>query len=350
MSETAPGYGLHRTLLPGYVRTTAARDVPAFHAGGINVRAVVRNTRVFDEKSPLLSNNLSPRAVYCDVIAYYSVNGSRLDFIPNCLVMQPRAGLHDGDIWIPRASTTDIVNNRPIKDGTGDPMTWDGDHVIVSFLDDDLQMPIIIGSIPHPHVDRGKDIFDPRPVGERMRILKDDGHVRFVRHHGTFVGIGQFGDVIINTQSAHAGHRTGDGEEPEPPEDGSAGNVFVDVENGARVTINAGGGQSIDLAPDGTIVIGIDDGELRVNADGTISFGKEGASKNGIARLEDKTMSDISQDAQFWAWVNQVHAFIKGLTPESIATAVATYNLAVPAPPIQLQSEIITASARVETE
>jgi hypothetical protein len=110
---------------------------------------------------------------------------------------------------------------------------------------------------------------------------------------------------------------------------------------------------------DGDMVLGREDGsgEVRVRADGTIALGGRDAERRGVARLNDETTSDNSTDAQFWAWVTAVDAFIKaagagvfGTAGTVLAGALSVYQASSPAAPSSQTGQITSASDETETE
>ena len=202
------------------------------------IRGVVTATYVYDEGEgiPSRQGNDEQLAVYADVIAYTSIVGSRYNFFPRCLVSQERSGLHDGDIWIPRATTLDTSGGalniqNPIE---SDPMDWDGDHVLVGFMDGYYNLPVVLRSIPHPNADKGKP--GNAALGTRLRIRQADGEPRLIKHHGTVFGVDAAGNFTVDTRNANNGAYSPTGEEAAAPQDGSAGNVTIRAQPGASIT------------------------------------------------------------------------------------------------------------------
>jgi hypothetical protein len=175
------------------------------------------------------------------------------------LVKQERSGLHSGRIWKPRAAKLDVTGNpMNLEQGTN-PGNIDGDHVLVGFMDDSFNLPVILGSIPHPSADVGNEGKDP---GHRLRITQSDGDPDFWKHHGAFYGVDDAGDFIVDTTEAYSGEDfEDDGKEKAPKEDGSTGNYRVRLPKDARLVVEIEGGASLDLEKkDADTVLTLGDG------------------------------------------------------------------------------------------
>jgi hypothetical protein len=200
-------------------------------------RGVVVATYVVDDDTHPQAqgtNRGGPLTVYCDVITYGSRAGTQTRLIRQCLVLQRRGGLHDGDIWMPKATTKDITGDNNLDRNVGSNSSyWDGDHVLVGFMDDDFAFPIILGGVPHPSADVGVD--SQGAAGDQRRRLKlrqVDGHPDFTKHHGSYYGIDQNGNHVVDTRFANDGGLDQFGKEAAPPSDGK-GSQTVKVPTGA---------------------------------------------------------------------------------------------------------------------
>ncbi len=103
------------------VPTRMLVDQPT-RARGLLLRGVVVATYVLDDGTHPQAqgtNRGGPVAAYCDVITYGSRAGSQTRLVKNCLVLQRRGGLHDGDIWIPKATTKDITGQGNLDRNSG---------------------------------------------------------------------------------------------------------------------------------------------------------------------------------------------------------------------------------------
>ena len=169
-------------------------------ANGLLLRGVVLNTWVLDDpKHPYANDpNAQPLAVYCDVLCY----GSRWRFLTNCLVSQEIGGIHRGRVWKPKAARIDktLVPVNPSQGGN--PANWDGDHVLIGFMDDNVNQPVILRGIPHPSADTGNETKD---AGHRLTLKLADGDPDFWKHHGSFYGIADNGDFQVDTTFANDG-------------------------------------------------------------------------------------------------------------------------------------------------
>lgn len=196
----------------------------SLQAQGLLLRGVVVVTYVLDDPNhPAASppqtdpEATNPVAVYCDVLIYSPKRGLHSSILKLVPVMQDRGGLHDGRIWKPKATTIDVTENTLHVESGSIPGNFDGDHVLVGFLDDSLSMPVILGGIPHPSHDIGNMELDK---GHRRGLKLADGHPDFWKHHGTFYGVDDNGDYLVDTTFANDGQLNPNGTEADPPTDG----------------------------------------------------------------------------------------------------------------------------------
>lgn len=159
-----------------------------------------------------------PTAVYCDVLCYSNINGMRWTAIPKAMVVQDKGNMHSARIWKPKASTMDVTGVLFASDGATNPANFDGDHVLVGFLDGLKNKPVILGGIPHPSRDLGNE---SRAMGHRTYLKLADGDPDIFKHHGTFYGIDDVGDFVVNSTFANDGTLLPDGSEALPPTDGT---------------------------------------------------------------------------------------------------------------------------------
>ena len=186
------------------------------------LRGVVVATYLLDDTnhpyaagSPTLAK---PTAVYCDVLCYSNVNGMKWAAIPKAMVLQDKGNMHSGRVWKPKASTMDVTGILFSADGICNPANFDGDHVLVGFMDGLQNQPIILGGVPHPSRDLGNE---DRAVGHRTYLKLADGDPDIFRHHGSFYGIDDTGDFVVNSTCANDGEILPDGTEKPPPTDGT---------------------------------------------------------------------------------------------------------------------------------
>ncbi len=228
---------------------------------GLLLRGVVTKTYTLDDPDHPYAAS-APSAVYCDVLIYSSVKGMSFRSLPNCLVCQDRGAMHSGRIWKPRAASIDITGDTFDPEKGTDPSAMDGDHVLVGFLDDNFNMPVILGGLSHPAQDEGNK-EDPEP-GERMRVNQDEDPDLW-KHKGVYYGVDKDGNFIIDTRFAYPGPDFNpDGTEPDPPEDGSCGSFILKMQKGTKLQLDIEDGPTFLLefkGPDTVLTLG----------DGTVS-------------------------------------------------------------------------------
>lgn len=218
--------------------------LPMHTPHGLIVRGVVVATYVVDDPNHPYAGTAedAPKAVYCDLICYSSRPGLRYFPLATVLVAQ-RMGLHDGHVWKPKATTMDVTGNPLDTDVGGTPPEhMNGDHVLVGFLDDAFNQPVIIGQVPHPKADLGNE-----ESGKQLKLKLEDGDPNFIRHHGTLYGVADNGDFIVDTRTANDGTLDGDGKEPAAPSDGK-GSVRFRLPDGATFEIEVDGDASKHVA------------------------------------------------------------------------------------------------------
>lgn len=230
---------------------------------GLMVRGVVvQNTTTDEESSPRINdptfNATAPEEdvetgaaeIYISVITYAGLAGGKQGYLPNVLVTQNSSGMHEGEIHMPRAARVDVKGFLSLG---SNPADLDGDHVLVGFLDDEYNMPVVIRAIPHPSSDIGKELYATDELGVRTRVQRSDGEPRYWKHRGVFWGVDTNGNWKLDLTKAHSGEYNEDGTEPDPPENGANGNFTVKVQEGATYTITSSSGTSIVLNADGSI-------------------------------------------------------------------------------------------------
>jgi len=151
------------------------------------------------------------------------MHNMRWNYLQQVPVCQDRGGLHEGRIWKPRAATFDVTQNPMDLQKVTNPGNLDGDHVLVGFIEDTLNQPIVLAGIPHPAVDQGNN---ERIVGGRFRLKLADGDPDFRKHHGSFFGVDSNGNWVTDTRWAHDGTYQPDGTEPDPPTDGKGSQYY----------------------------------------------------------------------------------------------------------------------------
>jgi hypothetical protein len=117
--------------------------------------------------------------------------------------------------------TLDKTGSGIDLDNLTNPGELDGDHVLVGFMDDNLQAPVILRGIPHPSSDEGNA---DRAPGRRLKLKVADGDPDFLKHHGSFYGLDGDGGFLADTRFANDGTLNSDGTEKDPGTANGAGN------------------------------------------------------------------------------------------------------------------------------
>lgn len=225
--------------LPKGSRSPFRRGVPP----GIKLKAVVVAVYEIDapaEARPQL-RSLARRTIQVDAITYGHSRYSSLP-IPRCqIACGLPVGIHDGPIpRLPRAARIDLTG-RTFDPNRSDLNSTDGDHCIVEFLELDPQQPIITGWLSHPRADEGI-VISESGIGHRQRLYRADGDPFLLRHHGAFFGIGDDGSFIVDLTRARVGPALNeDGTEPDPPLDGSAGNLRLRLPEASTFNLEING-------------------------------------------------------------------------------------------------------------
>jgi len=195
---------------------------------GLQLRGVVMATYVLDDpqhpsQTKQSDNCQDPVSVYCDVLIYSNLRAMHSHGLSMVPVLQSRGGIHSGHIWKPRATTIDVTNN-PVDPNSGTLLgNMDGDHVLIGFIDDALNQPIILGGVPHPSQDTGNE---KKGIGNRLGLKLVDGSPDYWKHNGAFFGISEGGNWALDTTFANNGKLDTNGNEAAPPVDGSGSQYF----------------------------------------------------------------------------------------------------------------------------
>jgi hypothetical protein len=209
-------------------------------------RAVVLQTYYADEDQRFGKTAGAPsggfpsktqKAVLCDVRTY----GRYSRVLPKVPVLQRIHGVWDQDIYIPRGARTNITGGDLVSDPSDNKQPtsaeqMDGDHVLVGFLENDPQQPVVLPFVmAHPNSG-----YTPEQAG---------GRVRRIRHNGTLVEWDGAGNLTLDaTGSAAADIRT-DG--AETSNSGVGGQITLVTSDGSNQT-------SIHLNAAGQILLGSD--------------------------------------------------------------------------------------------
>ena len=189
---------------------------------------------------------------FCDVLMYSRNHAQMRGMLQHVMVTYDNASIHEGDIWLPRATTMNLSQQALNGDLAGiDPASLDGDHVLIAFIDNDPFRPYIQRYMKHPSGDIGNI---GRPLARRCNVENTEGQPRYVKRRGVYYGVDTNGNGIEDLTRAYDGTLDELGREPRfATEDPALGpNVFsTDGTNGNK-TINIRGGSSftVNILPD----------------------------------------------------------------------------------------------------
>lgn len=202
---------------------------------GLLLKGVVTATYVVDSTDhPKYDDSINtPIAIYCDVVVYTNIAYTRWFPLSKVLVSQKRGGLHNDDIWKPRAVSKNIFGDFNSTTGAN-PGSLDGDHVLIGFINNSFDEPIILKGLPHPSRDVNND---PYEVGKRIKLKVIDGDPDFTKHHGVFYGVSDVGDFEVNTIYGNDGTTDDNGIEPNPSNNGNSGNQNYNLPKGSAFSI-----------------------------------------------------------------------------------------------------------------
>lgn len=250
---------------------------PHSKPNGLLLKAVVTATYVTDtlEHPKATDFNNTPCAVYCDVLVYGS--GPNMDWfnIPKVLVSQKRGGLHNDDLWKPKATSKNILNTLNDTFGSN-PGNFDGDHVLIGFMNNNFQEPIILRGIPHPSRDVFNELYS---VGKRIKLKEIDGDPDFVKHHGVFRGVDDKGNFVVDTTFGNNGNTEEAGLEPLPDTTGTSGNQSFVLPKDSTYSVELKD-MTVPIAPFGTVKFELknEDGNLQLTVLGQDSLKVDGYS------------------------------------------------------------------------
>ncbi len=289
-------------------------------ANGLMVRGVVVNSYFADADD---SGQATARdsfqgvrvtAVSVDVLTY---GGRYRYFLERVPVMQRHHGLNDySGIWIPRPSNVDLAKGSlglpngitPAAD-ISDPADFDGDHVMVAFMEDDPTQPVVIGELPHPRATYRHD----SSFGEQIRS----------RFRGVETRIDSVGGVTLDAIRANDGSIDADGNET-PADDPFFGNLSILLNKTAELSVQ---GRPSDLSSiayemtlkDGLASLGLGDGtEINVKP-GEVNLGSAAAAD--FVALSTKVLSELASIvSQVNALVVAHNAVVAKLEVDALAT------------------------------
>ena len=276
-------------------------------------------------------------AVSCDVLTYGAHYRYFLERVP---VLQTHHGLNDySGLWIPRETTVDLAKGAvglPI--GTlqtsqiSNPADLDGDHVLISFLENDPDQPFIMGELPHPRT--------------TYRYTAADGEQVRSRFRGVETRIDGVGGITLDATRANGGEIDANGEET-PADDAFYGNLSVFLNSTATLLLKGiDSGFTVEKyrlqLQDGLAKLGLGDGtEINVKP-GEVNLGSEAASD--FVALATKVFTELSAIvSQTNAAVAALNAVVALLNAEPLLSGVY-----LPAAPLSTASSVAASIVRAD--
>ena len=222
---------------PEHVRQQWNRKKTRYSAGSL-VRGYVVAVYASDDSSPARSParlGIRDKATtyLCDVQLVESTYSGILPRVP---IVTGAFGITDRILWTPRPATKDVKKGNAISLETTSTTTAspihdsDGDLVIVAFLDNDYNKPIIVGALQHPQT--------LVPVSSSDDMPKFEATIR-----GNRIAIDGDGKVVIDASAQTDGSLNSDGSEnaaSDPTIEIKTADVTITVNN-AGVNIEASG-------------------------------------------------------------------------------------------------------------
>jgi hypothetical protein len=298
------------------LQSALPKSVPAtaiVAAQGLLTRGVVVAVYPYDDPEAIVIPNIATTEIYCAVLTYGSVTGQRTGVLPRCLVLQPRASLHEGDIWIPRATTMDITGAALDPNRSTNPFNMDGDHVLVGFIDDDMTHPVVLGAIPHPAADKGNEAgglaLSSDPARTRIKSTdqtkingapsKSSGGPRLTKHRGVIYGVDELGNYSIDLRNAHNGVHQSEGLEQAAPKDGTSGSYTIRIQEGAFLQLFGPNNELFEFKNDGTVnfVGAIGEQQWQFDPDGALRITADKQSSKILLNADGSIEIDAGNDA-----------------------------------------------------
>lgn len=221
------------------------------------LRAIVINTYVSSD-----IDNLRSYRVECDVI----IVRTGLT-VKRAIVAQANHGVNNlHGLWVPKPCTRNIVTSEPMSfrgmAASGAPATpatpysdLDGDHVLVEFIESDVDKPVITRALPHSRTKRiivganGDPVqssgWDETNASTTRGVPARDEY--YLAHQGSEIRVNAHGDVLVDTVGA-----TDDAATEAPST--SHGQVRVRVKSSQRFTVEMDGVDVLEVFKQGAQV------------------------------------------------------------------------------------------------
>lgn len=213
-------------------------------------RAIVLATYVTED-----TDNQRRLGVECDVML---INSQAKIF--NVPVMQANHGVNNlHDLWVPKATTRDLsggtlnthgaVTRRGDSNPDGSTLSnfadFDGDMVLVDFIERRIEFPIIIGALTHEQTKRVVAAGTGWAEGDTSSRGTPEVEEFYISHSGSEIRVNGTGDVLIDTVGANA--------DPvdESPATG-AGQMRIRIKDAYHFTVECDGVDVLEVFKDGT--------------------------------------------------------------------------------------------------
>jgi len=210
------------------------------------LEAVVIKTYYADD--PEASGAGLVRQVVCDLVTLrhrWPLRG-----VP---VLQHGSAVANGSAWTPQPTRANLDGGSLSIQGSASDLppsldAFDGDRVLVQFIEGRLNSPIIMGTTPHPrsaraHAAPGGAL--PSPGADFAGDAAPDGNERWVGHQGTHARIDRAGNVRVDTT------RAGVANDDTTQDATNGGHVDLNLASGASVVLRFGGRAEFRLRVEG---------------------------------------------------------------------------------------------------
>lgn len=299
-------------------------------AGSKFHRGVVMATYVTDDDKHPRSGDLKdpPSAVYCDVLIMPSEAGQRWFILRQVLVTQAKGGLHDDELWKPKATKMNIVTQTLDDQLSINPAQLDGDWVLVAYLNDSFDEPMILRGLSHPSKDIGNDLYG---TGKRLKLKQVDGHPDFRKHNGVFRGVDTDGNHVVDSTFGHNGELLPGGLEPLPDTTGTSGNQTNNLPKDATHQI-VFYDMTIPLAPVEVAKFSCTEEHFEILLNFLPCLKVEGSAGLAKLTLGDGIMSALIAERVQNFWTTTVKPWLEAITVPT-GTGPSGTPLNAPAPP-----------------
>lgn len=243
VSRNEPRRTLSGAVIQAGIDARPRVEVAQFDPRNRPFRAVVLETRLVGDEE-----NLRGRSVECDVLLVRSGV-----VIRSAQVLQKTHGVNNAHgLWVPKPTTRDVVDpSHPLnlarthsRRGTPigaitPPGNVDGEHVLLDFIEGNVDYPIIVGALTHEQTNRVIETGDGWREGSSETRGNPRGGEFYTHHQGAELRVNERGDVLIDTVGAYEDATT------EDDSDTGMGQVRIRVKVGQRFTVAMGDDEDV---------------------------------------------------------------------------------------------------------